>query len=62
MIKALRMIRNYICYCGIEKEEFKAVKKDAYASNFQIWRRKNIIINIYKNNYLLNIIFNEYFN
>ena len=27
MNKTLRTIRNYICYCGIEKEEYKAVKK-----------------------------------
>ena len=37
-MKVLRIIRNYLCYCGIDKEEFKAVKKDVYASNFQVWR------------------------
>ena len=25
-------------YCGIEKEEYNAVKKDAYVSNFEVWR------------------------
>ena len=44
MKKVLRKIKNYICYCGIEKEEFKAVKLDAYASNFQIWRILHIIM------------------
>ena len=34
----LKKIRNYICYCGIEKDEFNAVKKDAYVSNFSVWR------------------------
>ena len=37
-MKILKTLRNYFCYCGIEKEEFKAVKKDAYISNFKIWR------------------------
>ena len=46
MNKTLRTLRNYVCYCGIEKEEFKAVKKDAYASNFQIWRILHIIMDI----------------
>ena len=46
MNKALRTVRNYICYCGIEKEDFKAVKKDAYASNFQIWRILHIVMDV----------------
>ena len=25
-------------YCGIEKEEYKVLKKDAYVSNFEVWR------------------------
>ena len=37
-MKVLRIIRNYLCYCGIDKEEFDAVKKDVYASNFAVWR------------------------
>ena len=36
-MKTLRIIRNYICYCGIGKDEFNAVKKDAYISNFGVW-------------------------
>ena len=44
MNKALKTVKNYVCYCGIEKEEFKAVKKDAYASNFQIWRILHIVM------------------
>ena len=34
----LRTARNYFLYCGLEKEEYKAVKKDAYISNFVVWR------------------------
>ena len=34
----LKKIRNYICYCGIERDEFNAIKKDAYVSNFSVWR------------------------
>lgn len=37
-LKILRLIRNYLCYCGIEKDEYNAVKKDAYISNFKTWR------------------------
>ena len=37
-MKVLRIIRNYFCYCGIEKEQYRELKKDAYVSNFQIWR------------------------
>ena len=37
-MKILRTIRNYYFYCGIEKEEYNAIKKDAYISNFQVWK------------------------
>ena len=37
-MRALRIVRNYICYCGIEKDEYNAVKKDAYISNYKVWR------------------------
>ncbi len=39
-----RTIRNYICYCGIEKEEYNALKKDAYVSNFRVWRVLHILM------------------
>ena len=38
MMKAIRTIRNYFFYCGIEKDEYNEVKKDAYISNFKVWR------------------------
>ena len=38
-MKVLGILRNYICYCGIEKDEYNALKKkDAYVSNFNVWR------------------------
>lgn len=37
-MKVLHTLINYLCYCGIEKEEYNSVKKDAYVSNFSIWR------------------------
>ena len=43
-MNTLRTIRNYICYYGIEKEEFRVVKKDAYVSNFKIWRILNFFM------------------
>ena len=46
MKKALRTLRNYICFCGIEKEEFKAVKKDAYRSNFEVWRVLHLLMDL----------------
>ena len=45
-MKLLRIIRNYFCYCGIEKEEYNAVKKDAYASNFAVWRILHILMTV----------------
>ena len=37
-MKVLKSLRNYFLYCGIEKEEYEAIKKDVYVSNFSIWR------------------------
>ena len=36
-MKFLRTARNYFCYCGIEKKEYNALKKDAYIANFEVW-------------------------
>jgi len=38
MKKILHLLRNYFFYCGIEKDEYNALKKDAYVSNFLVWR------------------------
>ena len=37
-MSTLKKLCNYFFYCGISKEEYNAVKKDAYVSNFVIWR------------------------
>lgn len=44
MKSALRTVRNYFCYCGIEKDEYNSVKKDAYISNFQVWRILHVLM------------------
>ena len=43
-MKFLRTVRNYLLYCGIEKDEYDAVKKDAYISNFKVWRILHCLI------------------
>ena len=40
----LRKLRNLICYCGIEKEEYHHLKKDCYVSNFEIWRILHLLM------------------
>ena len=37
-MKILRKMRNYYFYCGIEKDEYNELKKDAYISNFRVWK------------------------
>ena len=37
-MKVLNTIRNYYFYCGIEKDEYNAIKKNAYISNFKVWK------------------------
>ena len=37
-MKIFRTLRNYFFYCGIEKDEYNAIKKEAYISNFEVWR------------------------
>ena len=38
MKRLLRTLRNYYFYCGIEKDEYNTLKKDAYISNFNVWK------------------------
>ncbi|MBR4915333.1 MAG: diguanylate cyclase [Clostridiales bacterium] len=37
-MRFLRTAKNYFFYSGIEKDEYNAVKKDAYISNYEVWR------------------------
>lgn len=58
-MKVLRIIRNYFFYCGIEKEEYEAVKKDAYVSNFKVWRILHCLITAAFAFLFLNSLFSE---
>ena len=58
-MKILKTIRNYICYCGIEKDEFNAIKKDAYVSNFQVWRLLHILMTLVFLFLFINSLFSE---
>jgi hypothetical protein len=44
MRQFLRTMRNYFFYCGIEKDEYNAVKRNVYISNFVIWRSLHIFM------------------
>ena len=43
-MRGLKKLYNYFFYCGIDKEEYNAVKKDAYVSNFVTWRILHFLI------------------
>ena len=58
-MKFLRSIRNYLCYCGIEKDEYNAVKKDAYVSNFKVWRIIHCLITAVFAFLFVNSLFSE---
>ena len=45
-MKLLKKIRNYFCYCGLEKDEYHEIKKSAYISNFEIWRILHLMMAI----------------
>ncbi|MBO4468180.1 MAG: diguanylate cyclase [Clostridia bacterium] len=47
MEKILKTIRNYFCYCGIEKEEYKAIKRDTFISNYRIWRILHCLMTVF---------------
>ena len=54
-----RDIKNYICYCGIEKEEYNALKKDAYRSNFMVWRALHLLMAVVFGVLLVSTLFND---
>ena len=43
-MRFLRKLRDYFCYCGIEKEEYRLLKKNAYISNFEVWKILNFLM------------------
>ena len=59
-MKVLRIIRNYFCYCGIEPEEFRKVKKDAYVSNFEVWRILHLLMDFAFGALFLSSLFNDF--
>ena len=40
----LRRIRDIVCYCGLSKEEYRQIKKEAYVSNFQVWKHLHVFL------------------
>ena len=43
-MKGLKIICDYFLYCGIGKDEYNAVRKDAYVSNFILWRTLHVLM------------------
>lgn len=37
-------LKNMFCYCGATKEQYNSFKKDAYISNFVLWKSLNIVM------------------
>ena len=58
-MKVLRIIRDYLCYCGISKEEYGAVKKEAYISNFKIWRVLHCLMSVIFTFLFVNALFDS---
>lgn len=44
MMRLLRQIRDLFLYCGISKEDYRSVKKDAYMANFRVWRIVHVVM------------------
>ena len=60
-MEVLKKIRDYFCYCGIDKEEFKAIKKETRISNFEVWRLLHILMTAAFTFLFINSLFNEMF-
>ena len=43
-MRLLKKLCDYFFYCGIGKDEYNKIKKDAYVSNFIVWRILHILI------------------
>ena len=44
MIRFLAKLRDLACYCGLSKEEYRSIKKEAYISNFQVWKHLHVLL------------------
>lgn len=62
MKTVLRTVRNYFCYCGIDKDEYNALKKDAYVSNFEVWRILHLLMAAVFAFLYISSLFNELMN
>ena len=59
-MKFFRKLRDYFCYCGISKEEYKEVKKSAYISNFEVWRVLHFLMDAAFGTLFLISLFDEF--
>ncbi len=44
MNSSLTKLINAFCFCGISKDEYRKVKKDAYVANYQSWKELHVIL------------------
>ena len=40
----LLRLRDLFCYCGLSKEEYRGIKRQAYISNYQVWKYLHILL------------------
>ena len=59
MMKVFKVIKNYYFYCGIEKEEYNAVKKDAYISNYKVWKILHFLMALIFGGLFISSLFNN---
>ena len=43
-MRFLKTAYDYFFYCGAGKDEYNAVKKDAYVSNYKTWRFLHLLM------------------
>ena len=58
-MRGLRTLHNYFLYCGLERDEYNAIKKDAYVSNFVIWRVLHIFMAVIFGMLFITSLFNN---
>ncbi len=40
----LDKLKNLFCYCGLTRDEYHAVRKEAYAANFYVWKYLDLML------------------
>ena len=54
-------IVRLICYCGLSKDEYQTIKRDAYINNFAVWKILNaLMILVYAIMAFVSVAFNGY--